>query len=140
MADTVTFKVVVDDRDWLAEQARREGLSAGQLVRKLIDAYRTQVQDTEVQNTEIKETPMGRPKTGSWNNQPFVTPKKKKFSASNPLPAELRIEPPRTVCPRCSADCWADSDGNPKPHLRQRRPGDANYTPELVTMTDCRDE
>lgn len=133
------WNVAIDpgDADWLVTEATRLKITRSELVRRAIKSYRTNPPAGEraIQNPETKENPVPRAKKSTWNNQ--SVPKKTKFSKDNPMPPALRVQPPKTVCPRCGTSQWAGQDGLPRPHLRDAVPGDESYTPELVTMTEC---
>jgi len=48
-----------------------------------------------------------------------------------------RIEPARTTCPRCGTEQWADADGQPRYHLRDAVPADADYRTDLPVKVTC---
>lgn len=137
----VTLKVTSPERDWLAAQAAREGISTSALVRLLIAAYRLHVESaldpTPQTHTDTEETDMPRPKSGEFNRAAIAPSKKARYTADRPLPPELRVAPPRAVCDVCSTSQWADADGAPKPHLRDAQPGDELYSSDVPTKVTC---
>ena len=48
-----------------------------------------------------------------------------------------RVMVPRTTCPRCQRDVYAEADGEPRPHLRDTRPGEPMHSAIVPTMVTC---
>jgi hypothetical protein len=50
-----------------------------------------------------------------------------------------KVVVPRTTCPRCRRDVYAEAAGEPRPHLRDTQPGELMFSSIVPTMIDCAD-
>jgi hypothetical protein len=141
--EAITFKMLTADRDWLMARATAEGISLGALVRRLISQYRATIDPTDTtQTTTPTENTVPRPKSAdAWNTpvaaKPRTGKKGQRYSANNPMPLSARKTPEKTTCPACQQECWANSEGNPRPHLRDARPSDLGYSELVPTKVAC---
>jgi hypothetical protein len=138
VAANVNVRMPDDLHAWATARAAHEGISAGQLVRQVLSAYRAASDPTHTTHIENEETLMPRPKS-SFNTM-AISPKRKragKYSADRPLQESERVRPPQATCSACGTETWTDADGYPRPHLRDARPGDLGYSELVPTKSPC---
>jgi hypothetical protein len=98
--------------------------------------HEPELQDVGDVHPQTEETPkMPRAKRTTWNSQ--LSPKPRKYSADRPMKESEKVRPPKTACPRCSAEVWATPDGEPRPHLRDAGPEDPGWSDLVPVKVAC---
>lgn len=132
-----------DAAAWIEARSQSLGISRGEVVRRAVDEARAGAPGVHALRPitqNLQETEMPKPReevVRRFNGTVQPGRKKAKYDASNPMPAELRVEPKKTRCPRCQRDVWADESGQPRPHQRAATPMDDVYSDLVPTMTEC---